>query len=335
VTEPARICWAVSDGRRGIENQVLGLAEAVGRLIPLTIRRKIAPRETSKRKVIASRLRGARLADLQTPSNETPSPEDETPDLWIGCGRMSLRYAAPAREAFGKRTFIVQTQDPGGGLDRFDLVVPPTHDRLEGPNVFPILGSPNRINLDDLAAAATAYDLAELPSPRAAVLIGGDSRRHKLTSETFEATLEALESARGEGWSLLITTSRRTPAFVVDRLRAAFAHAPHVRLWTEDADGPNPYAAFLGAADVVLATRDSTNMITEAASAGKPVYLTPMAGEDGKLALLYAELARRGGLRELKDAEKIETWPVEPLRETERAAAETVRRAQAVWGGAS
>ena len=29
--------WAVSDGRAGIENQVLGLAEAIARLAPATI----------------------------------------------------------------------------------------------------------------------------------------------------------------------------------------------------------------------------------------------------------------------------------------------------------
>jgi mitochondrial fission protein ELM1 len=42
----------------------------------------------------------------------------------------------------GGKTFVVQTQDPRAPLDRFDLVIPPQHDGLTGPNVFPILAPP-------------------------------------------------------------------------------------------------------------------------------------------------------------------------------------------------
>ena len=73
------------------------------------------------------------------------------------------------------RTFVVQTQDPRTSLSAFDLVAPPLHDRLEGPNVFPILGAPNRVTQESLAAARARFAdrLAGLAHPRICVAVGG------------------------------------------------------------------------------------------------------------------------------------------------------------------
>ena len=63
----------------------------------------------------------------------------------------------------------------------------------------------------------------------------------------------------------------------------------------------------------------------EAASVGKPVLLLPMAGRgDPKFRRLHESLQVRGAARPF--AGRLETWPCEPLGETERAAAEIVRR---------
>jgi hypothetical protein len=311
----------VTDGRRGIENQALGLAEAVGRLTPLAIERKIAPAPEPVR------LREPKLEDLASADGETPSAG--APALWIGCGRASLPYSARARAWLGDFGFVVQVQDPKRSLKPFDLVIPPLHDALEAANVFSILGSPNRVSAERLAAGAATFDArpAAPPSPRAAVLIGGGSRRHKLTEAVLDEIVSALEGARAAGWSLLVTTSRRTPEAAKQTLRERFANDRAVWLWTDDRDGPNPYDAFLAAADVALVTKDSTNMIVEAASAGLPVLLLAMEGEDGKFAALYTALERRGNARPFRG--ELEPWPVEPLAETGRAAAEVVRRLQA------
>ena len=326
--ERRRVCWVVTDGRRGIENQALGLAEAVARITPLTIERRIAPLRDDWRKDLAARLRAPALADLAAPDGlqgkegDAPGP---APDLWIGCGRASLPYSERAKAWFGDGLFVVQAQHPRRPLDAFDLVVPPRHDGLEGPNVVPILGAPNRISADWLADGRAAFDAfaAPPPAPRLAVLVGGDSKRHRLDDAALATLLSAIDAARAQGWSVLVTTSRRTPAFAVDALRTRLADAPDALLWTSDADGPNPYAAFLAAADVVLVTADSANMITEAATAGRPTLLAPMRGDDGKLTRLYEALEAHGALRRYSGA-PLEAWPVTPLAETDRAAAAIV-----------
>jgi len=110
-----------------------------------------------------------------------------------------------------------------------------------------------------------------------------------------------------------------------EQLRAMLAaRADDPGVWVYDGEGDNPYFAFLAAADAVLVTRDSTNMLTEAATAGKPVLTLPVAGHDGKFARLYRALQQRDYIRPF--AGRLETWEVVPLGETARAAREIIDR---------
>ncbi len=300
------VCWVVSDGRIGMENQALGLAEAVARLTPLAIERRHAPRPTL--------MSAARGSALPADSGAVGS----TPDLWIGCGRSAVAAARRTRHAMSGAQFVY-VQDPKGSYDLFDLIIAPQHDGLERANALSILGAPNRITAQGLEQAASAFpDLHRLPHPRVAALLGGTSKRHSFAPAQVDAVLHALRAHARAGGSALITTSRRTPTDLVDPLRALAADHPDVRLWTGAADGANPYHAFLAAADIALVTQDSVNMLTDAASAGLPVMIAPMAGRDGKLAQLYDTLIGRDAARWL--AGDLTPWSVSPLAETARAA---------------
>lgn len=289
-----RTCFVVSDGRRGIENQALGLAEALGALIPLHIMPVQVPR-----------------------SGETPDPGPIAPEIWIGCGRAAARASETHRRAFPDALFVY-VQDPRGEPERFDLVVPPFHDRLCGPNVLPIIGSPNRITPARLAEAERNFAgrIAALPSPRAAVLIGGDSRHHRFTPSVAAYLTHRLEYLRAKGVGLMITTSRRTPASFRAQLSERFADDDGV--WLHDGDGPNPYFAFLAGADWIFVTEDSTNMLTEAAATGTPVYRLPLDGDPGKFTHLYAQLDGIGASRPFLG--QLQSWAYAPLHETDRAA---------------
>ncbi len=304
-------CWVVSDGRRGIENQALGLAEAVARSMALEVIIHHAPRPS------ASRMAQGMFTQMRD-HLITPKAGEASPDLWIGCGRSALYRASVDKQRHRAAKFVF-VQDPKRSHKLFDLIVPPEHDGLTGANVFPILGSPNRITPQILSRAREQFAdrINFLPGPRAAVLIGGVSKRHSLTPDLASQLIDDLIRLKGEA-SLMISTSRRTPPDVLSALRGAFGSAGDVWLWTGDDDGPNPYFAFLAAADVALVTKDSTNMLTEAASAGVPVMLLAMAGKDGKFTELYDALMTRGLARPFEGA--LEIWPTPAFNETERAA---------------
>ncbi|AQR62812.1 nucleoside-diphosphate sugar epimerase [Brevundimonas sp. LM2] len=308
----------VTDGRAGIENQALGLAEAVARLTPTEIAvRRVRWRPTFDWLPVA--LKTPALLD---PAGDAPFPTDNDPwpDLWIATGRASLPLSLRARARSGGRTFVVQTQDPGLDPGRFDLVVAPAHDRLGGPNVVSITGSPNRITPQRLgeAAAAFAGRLAPLPRPHVAMLIGGRSKAFDLTEAHALALADRIATAvAAVGGSILLTFSRRTPDAARSAMTARLADLPG---WIWDDTGPNPLFAFLQTADHILVTEDSANMAAEAATTGRPVHLLPMIARKapGKFARLQADLTARGAVRPFDGS--LEPWTYPPLAETDRAA---------------
>lgn len=315
--DPLRI-QVVSDGRAGIENQALGLAEAVQRLAPAEITVK--------------RIRWRPLFDrlptlLKTPSmldpgadDPFPAPDEAWPDLWIATGRASLPLSLMARRRSGGRTFVVQTQDPRLNPARFDMVVAPAHDQLSGDNVFEITGSPHRITPDALAAGAPSFakGLEALPHPRVAVMIGGRSAAFDLTPDHASALAGQIARAiEAAGGSLMLTFSRRTPPAARTAMTEQLRALPGL-IWDET--GENPLFAFLHYADHILVTEDSANMATEAASTGRLVHILPMVSikTPGKFARLHAELEAMGAARPFDGA--LESWTYTPLNETDRAA---------------
>jgi mitochondrial fission protein ELM1 len=323
---PPFVIWAVSDGRAGIEAQAIGLAEAVARQRKAHV---IVKRIAWKGQIgrlpwwlnLLPRRWLAKGVDFAPP----------WPDLMIAAGRATLPLSIHMRKWSGGATFVVQIQDPRTPLHFFDLVAPPNHDRVQGDNVVSITGSPHRVTDERLAAdyPAFAERIDPLPHPRVAVLVGGKSKAFDLSQERAAAIANSLQlPLEQDGGSLLMTFSRRTPAPARALLRARLNHLPGL-IW--DGEGPNPYFAFLAAADYILVTEDSANMATEAASTGKPVFILKMDGESLKFRLFHEELESRGAARPFGDA--FHGWTYEPLRETDRLAGEILGRMDARIAG--
>ncbi len=322
--QPPLSVWVVSDGRTGIENQALGLAEAVQRLFPSVITVKRVRWRAAFDK-FPSALKASWMLDPSSDAVE-PAAGEAWPDLWIATGRATLPLSAAARRRSGGRTFVVQTQDPRWRNAAYDLIVAPAHDRIEGPNVLSITGSPHRVTRERLAegAAAFADRLEPLPRPRVAALIGGRSRAFDLPDAHAADLAERIDGAvEAAGGSLMLTFSRRTPEAAKAAMTARLAHLPGL-IW--DGGGANPYFAFLNFADHVLVTEDSANMAAEAASTGKPVHILPMIPlkSADKFARLHADLRERGAARPFDGT--LESWSYAPLDETARAARTVLER---------
>jgi mitochondrial fission protein ELM1 len=300
-----KTCWVVSDGRRGIENQALGLAEAVADQLT------VGGDAIDIGRVIAR-------AD-----GYVTLPDTATPDLWIGCGRAAIDVARKHRRIFSG-AYFVYVQDPRTRHDSFDLIIAPEHDRLTRGNAISMIGSPNRITASQLSTAREAFSsqIEALPGPRAAVLIGGNSKRFKLNDRILSYLVERMEGLLAQDISMMITVSRRTPGAARKVLFEAFG--AHERVWFYDDKGDNPYFAFLAAADWIFVTEESTNMLVEASSTGTPVYALPMSGSPGKFSRLHAALEGYGSVRPYLG--RLERWSYPPLDETRRVADALIER---------
>lgn len=320
--EPLRV-WVVSDGRAGIENQALGLAEAMSRRAPMHVATKRIRLRTPWSWLPSSFIPLPRQA-LSIGSDAIEPP---WPDIFIGCGRASIPFALGIREWSRGATLVVQLQDPRINPREFDIVVPPQHDGLEGPNLLPIVGACHRVTPERIKREFEEFvpPIDDLPSPRIVALIGGKSKRQDIGAARARDIANVLTAMQQEtGGTLLVTLSRRTGHAARMHLRAWLA--PHCAIFYEG-EGPNPYFAMLGVADHIFVTADSVNMATEAAATGKPIHILQVDGAGGKLDRFHESLTQRGCARPFRG--RLETWSYEPLLETDRVAAAVLT----AWAG--
>lgn len=302
--------WTLTDGHAGNRRQVDALAAALdcGPVTDWLLQPRLPWRVSAPR-----RFAGARNAFGPAFALALEQP----PRLAIGCGRQAALATRLLRECGGR---VVQILDPRIDTKHWDLVVAPEHDRLQGNNVVPLLGSLNPVDDAWLLQARNAFaTFAELPQPRTAVLLGGSSAHARFDRSAFEVLASKLEvSLARDGGSVLVTTSRRTPADLVAALRHRYVETPGP-VWCGEADGANPYAGVLAWADRIVCSPDSVNMVSEACATTAPVFVFDPSRVSGRPRRFLDSLLQSGRIRVMDTT--LASFPVEPLRETARVAA--------------
>jgi hypothetical protein len=285
----ARHVWVLAGDKPGDNAQCLSLAEALG--WPTEVKH-LRYRESGQ----VSRLLGADHFPLDAEASSPLAPP--WPDLVIGCGRRSVPVAWEIRRRAGATTRLVQLGRPRVDLGRFDLVITTPQYRLPArPNVLHLSLPLHRV--DDAARARAAAEwgprFADLPLPRIALLVGGTAKPFVL-DEASARDLAAAASAlaRAEGGSLLVSTSRRTPAATAEVLASGLGVPAHVHRWTAGG-GANPYLAYLALADAFVVTGDSASMLADACGTGRRVWIAELP-EKRPLVSYGKDLLRRAVL---------------------------------------
>ncbi|MFC3651801.1 mitochondrial fission ELM1 family protein [Dyella humi] len=308
-------CWAITDRSAGNQRQALALAERMGmpvRHLMLSLRAPwswLSPRM----------LLGGRLA---LPASQRMAFAPPWPTVAIGCGRSAALLTRMLHTLTEGRCHTVQILDPRIEPTHWDTVIAPRHDGLTGANVLNPLSSLNPIDdawLEDGRQASPS--LGHLPRPRVGVLLGGPRTGIHIDTDYAQHLAERLLARRQhEGGSLLVLTSRRTPAAVADVMRTALRGIPGL-LWTGPDDGNNPYPGVLGWADRLVVTPDSVNMLSEACAVGCAVHTFVVGELPAKLARFHHSLRKADLLHDVDDDAPAKQAP---LRETE-AIAEALR----------
>jgi mitochondrial fission protein ELM1 len=303
--------WALSDGRAGNARQADALAQALHAGPVRTC--ALAPR-WPWRAAAPLRIAGSEYAFGPGFTADLLAP----PRVAIGCGRQA---ALATRLLRARGAVVVQVLDPRLDPRHWDIVVAPYHDHLHGENVLSMLGSLHPVDDEWLAQGRAAFpQLAALPQPRTAVLVGASSRHAALGMKTFERfASQLLEALATQGGSVLLTASRRTPTAWRTALRHRFARASGV-VWLGPEDGDNPYQGLLGWADRIVCTPDSVNMISEACATSVPVHVVEPERTQGRLREFLHALLGQDRVRAFDPT--LESFEVTPLRETARVAME-------------
>lgn len=303
-----KTCWIVTEGMAGTENQCIGVAEAMG------IEPEIKHVGLNEPWRSFSPYLGFERARSFEPPLAAPWP-----DLLLASGRKSVAAARFIKKQSGGRTVTVQIQDPRVSSKNFDLVAVPEHDPLRGANVVVTKAAPNKITLDKIDAAKSAFSaFGNLPSPRAAVLIGGSSKAYDMTRALTEKLAHDLA---GLDATLMVTCSRRTG---VENQKILETHLKNGTNYFWDGTGENPYLGMLGWADYILVTADSASMISESCTTGKPVYMIDLKGGAKRIRRLHRNLMRHGALKVFNGS--LENYDYEPLNDAGFVAAEIKKR---------
>jgi mitochondrial fission protein ELM1 len=290
--------WLLGDGKPGHENQSLGLANALARLLPCEVHRI---------SLVGKSCVVTRVREALRQSGELPKP-----DIVIGAGHAThLPLLWLARKHRAKSIVLMRPSLPCGW---FSVCIVPQHDFANGccrGNVILTRGALNCVAPSD----------SQNRSGRM-ILIGGPSKIHGWDGESL---LQALEKITATGdWEL--TDSRRTPAGFLDELRGRL---PAIRISPHQETGPAWLPQKLGAAEDVWVTEDSVSMIYEALSSGAKVGLLPVPRlkSDTRVLRGLADISSGGFITPFADWQSthVLTSPPDTLREADRCAAWIVR----------
>ena len=268
MTEQSPRIWVLLGERRGDNNQMLGLAEALG-----------TPFET---RTMAYRSRWALLLRL-FPSKpflltgkSRRSLRPPWPDLVIGIGRRSVAAARWIKQKSGGRTKIVRLGNPRADTGLFDLVITTAQYPVPANgNVLVLPIAIGRNSKPPKPAEAEASRLAGLPRPHLLVSLGGTTRYWTLSeAEVASAVMRLSEKASASGGSLIVVSSPRTPRTVLAAIEETVTGCHII------ADGSIRYPVLLADADEHYVTADSVSMISEALLTGRPVGLIPVELDD-------------------------------------------------------
>lgn len=266
MTESPRI-WLLIGTRRGDNNQVLALGEALG--LPFETRTVFYKWTTRLRVKLFPRSPGHLTASAQR------WLEPPWPDLVIGIGRRTVPVARWIQAQSGGKTRIVRVGHPRASDRLFDLVVTTRQYPVPpGDNVLTLPLAMNRFRRPPLPTLDEQSWLDARPRPHLLLSLGGTAPMWRLDLEALrEAAGKLAERARSRQGTLIVVNSPRTPPEALDIVRdsvsgdagIAFVEANSVR-----------YPVLLADADEQFVTADSVSMISEAIMTGKPVGLIPV-----------------------------------------------------------
>ncbi len=107
--------------------------------------------------------------------------------------------------------------------------------------------------------------------------------------------------------------SRRSPKILSDRIRDLLRNKNNLFY---DGNGPNPYFAILKVSEVIIATPDSANMISETLNVPKPLYYIDLKSNSKRFNKFINILRNSGHIRPFKNnIELFDNKKLDPTQE--------------------
>jgi mitochondrial fission protein ELM1 len=259
--------WLLIGTRRGDNNQVLALGEALG--VPFETR-TIFYKWTAR---LRMKLFPIGVGHLTAASRRWLQPP--WPDLVVGIGRRTVPVARWIQQQSGGRTSLVRLGHPRADNDLFDLVITTRQYPVPpGENVVTLPLAMNRFRTPPAPTLEERAWLDARPRPHLLLSLGGPAPMWRLDFAALRLAVRKLViRAQTKTGTLIVVGSPRTPKEAWTIVREMTAGTGNTA-WVEA--GEVRYPVLLNDADEQFVTADSVSMISEAVITGKPVGLIPV-----------------------------------------------------------
>jgi len=242
--------------------------------------------------------------------------ENETPDLIISCGRKSVIPSIFIKKK-NPKIFTIHIQDPKVGFKNFDAIVAPEHDNLKADNVYSSKGAIHYITESEINKAKP-YLQDKIKSDKIiSLILGGPNKYYNFNNDQLIKIFSKIKSEFiSKGYKIIVIPSMRTPKRSIELANKEMGTCGYV---VNNVD-KQAYLSAYALANYVVVTCDSTSMISEAATSGKPIFIAHMnVKKDNYRFKKFFELFKTMGIiRDL--GEKVETWTYKKHNEAERIA---------------
>jgi len=248
--------------------------------------------------------------------------ENEKFDLVISCGRKSVIPSIFFKKK-NKKVFTIHVQNPKVRFNNFDLIVVPEHDKLKGENIITSKGTIHYITRSEIEKAKS-YLLDKIQSEKiVSLILGGPNRYYNFSNEELTNIFREIKlSFISHGYKAIIIPSMRTPKRIIDLAIKEFLTDGLV----VNSVDKQAYLSSLAIANSIVVTCDSTSMISEAATSGKPIFVAHMQPKRNnyRFKRFYKLFRELGVTKNL--GEKVENWTYDNFNEAERIATIIIRR---------
>ena len=248
--------------------------------------------------------------------------ENEKFDLVVSCGRKSVIPSIFIKKK-NKKIFTIHIQDPKVRFNNFDLIVAPEHDELKGENVITSKGAIHYITRLEIEKARS-YLLDKIQNEKiVSLILGGPNKYYNFSNEELANIFREIKSSFiSLGYKAIIIPSMRTPKRIIDLAINEFLTDGFV----VNSVDKQAYLSSLAIANNIVVTCDSTSMISEAATSGKPIFVAHMQPKRNnyRFKRFYKLFRELGVIKNL--GEKVENWTYNSFNEAERIAAIIISR---------
>jgi hypothetical protein len=248
--------------------------------------------------------------------------ENEKFDLVISCGRKSVIPSIFIKKK-NKKIFTIHIQNPKVRFNNFDLIVAPEHDELKGENIITSKGAIHYITRLEIEKARS-YLLDKIQNEKiVSLILGGPNKYYNFSNEELTNIFGEIKSSFiSQGYKAIIIPSMRTPKRIIDLAINEFLTDGFV----VNSVDKQAYLSSLAIANNIVVTCDSTSMISEAATSGKPIFVAHMQPKRNnyRFKRFYKLFRELGVIKNL--GEKVENWTYNSFNEAERIAAIIISR---------